>query len=540
MKFLTNLNLSGNQLLNAAFQNVAVLPGTGVEGQTVYHTGTGKPYIWSGGGWKHLGNGVRGGSSSSYIDGDATLLTTSGELTISQVNADITFGLANSGVVANTYGSASQIPVLTIDSKGRITGATTQSITTAISLIGDATGSGTTGSDITLTLANTGVSAGTFNNSTTQITPFTVDAKGRLTATGTPVTITPAWTSITGKPTTLGGYGITDAQPLDGDLTAIAGITGTGILKRTADDTWALEANTLQDVTGRGATTSAAISITNTTDSSTTTSGALKVSGGVGIAKKLNVGDDAKFGSNVVIDGNLTVNGTTVTISTTNLSVEDNMIYLNAGGEGTNPDLGIAGNYTIDSVYAHSGIFRDATDGIWKFYEGYTPEPGIAIDTTHASFAYAPLSVKQLISTVATGTAPLVVSSTTKVDNLNADLLDGFDSAYFAPLSSPGLVGTPTAPTASVGTDNTQIATTAFVNSTIASKKFVSMIGDSTGSNFVVTHNLGTSEVFVSVRETAGDKAIVYADVEITSNNSITLRFGNVPNLNEYTVVIMG
>jgi hypothetical protein len=36
---------------------------------------------------------------------------------------------------------------------------------------------------------------------------------------------------------------------------------------------------------------------------------------------------------------------------------------------------------------------------------------------------------RTLTSTVATGTAPLTVSSTTKVTNLNADLLDGFDSA---------------------------------------------------------------------------------------------------------------
>ena len=31
-----------------------------------------------------------------------------------------------------------------------------------------------------------------------------------------------AWEDITGTPTTLSGYGITDAQPLDADLTAIA------------------------------------------------------------------------------------------------------------------------------------------------------------------------------------------------------------------------------------------------------------------------------------------------------------------------------
>ena len=37
----------------------------------------------------------------------------------------------------------------------------------------------------------------------------------------------------------------------------------------------------------------------------------------------------------------------------------------------------------------------------------------------------------RLISTVATGTAPLTVASTTKVDNLNADLLDGQNAADF-------------------------------------------------------------------------------------------------------------
>lgn len=36
-----------------------------------------------------------------------------------------------------------------------------------------------------------------------------------------------AWTGITGTPTTLSGYGITDAQPLDADLTAIAALTTT-------------------------------------------------------------------------------------------------------------------------------------------------------------------------------------------------------------------------------------------------------------------------------------------------------------------------
>lgn len=39
---------------------------------------------------------------------------------------------------------------------------------------------------------------------------------------------TQAWGTITGTPTTLSGYGITDAQPLDSDLTAISALTTTG------------------------------------------------------------------------------------------------------------------------------------------------------------------------------------------------------------------------------------------------------------------------------------------------------------------------
>lgn len=69
----------------------------------------------------------------------------------------------------------------------------------------------------TMTLANSGVVAGTYNALATQVRPFTVDAKGRITATGTAVDITPPWSVITSKPTTLDGFGITGGT-IAGDL----------------------------------------------------------------------------------------------------------------------------------------------------------------------------------------------------------------------------------------------------------------------------------------------------------------------------------
>jgi hypothetical protein len=55
-----------------------------------------------------------------------------------------------------------------------------------------------------------------------------------------------------------------------------------------------------------------------------------------------------------------------------------------------NVDLGWVGNYN-DGTYHHTGLFRDATDGVYKFFQGYIPEPDAAvnIDTSHASFQLA-------------------------------------------------------------------------------------------------------------------------------------------------------
>ncbi|WP_407305696.1 tail fiber domain-containing protein [Acinetobacter sp.] len=79
---------------------------------------------------------------------------------------------------------------------------------------GSATFNGASNATIPLILQSTGVSAGTYGSSTSAPI-ITVDQKGRLTSASS-TTITPAWTSITGKPTTLAGYGITDATSTSG------------------------------------------------------------------------------------------------------------------------------------------------------------------------------------------------------------------------------------------------------------------------------------------------------------------------------------
>lgn len=93
----------------------------------------------------------------------------------------------------------------------------------AITLTGDASGTanfdGSAGISITTTLGNSGVTAGSFGSGTA-IPAITVDAKGRVTSVSTN-TVTPAWTSITGKPSSISGYGIIDAITNAGNTPSI-------------------------------------------------------------------------------------------------------------------------------------------------------------------------------------------------------------------------------------------------------------------------------------------------------------------------------
>lgn len=130
----------------------------------------------------------------------------------------------------------------------------------SISISGDATGNGAT--SISLTLSNSGVSAGTYNDSATSVRPFTVDSKGRVTSIGSAVTITPAWGNVTGKPSTVDGYGITDAVKTSGSSMS-------GYLTLAADPVNALHAATKQYVDTyympkTGGTFSGNITISNT------------------------------------------------------------------------------------------------------------------------------------------------------------------------------------------------------------------------------------------------------------------------------------
>lgn len=219
------------------------------------------------------------------------------------------------------------------------------------------------------------------------------------------------------------------------------------------------------------------------------------------------------FSANVSIEGKLFVTGGIQTYSANNLSVGDNMIYLNANNVNDNPDLGIAGNYN-DGTYHHAGFFRDASDaGTWKVFENYAPEPdaNVYINTAHATFRLAPFAAMNI----------RVARNLTVVANSN---LGNTSVTGFLKLNSTDIRST--------FAQNTYVNTLlANTNSYIATKaSWSALTGTNTAIRALVSDRLQVANAAASYR--LKDRVVSY-----TATNSITL---NADTTDTATLVYTG
>jgi hypothetical protein len=238
---------------------------------------------------------------------------------------------------------------------------------------------------IDIDLDDTAVTPGSYGDANTTTT-FTVDQQGRLTAAGQ--------TDINHD--TLLNFVADEHVAHSGvDLTAGAGLTGGGTIdvSRTFNigqgNGMAVDADLIRVVPGTGV-------VSNTT--------------GVHIGQPVGTTDDVTF-NDIIATGNLTINGTLTTIDTNNMIVEDSLIKLAKNNSTTDTlDIGIYGLYdTSGSQDLYAGVFRDATDGNFKFFKDLQVEPTTTVNTAGAGYTRATIDANFTGGTIASLSAAIAV-----------------------------------------------------------------------------------------------------------------------------------
>lgn len=77
------------------------------------------------------------------------------------------------------------------------------------------------------------------------------------------------------------------------------------------------------------------------------------------------------------------------------------------------------------------------------------------------------------------------------------------------------------------------------VNTAVVARKYSATIGDGTATTLTVTHNLGTQDVSVTIRD-ASSNAVVLADVVPNTTNTVQITFATAPASGAFRVTVLG
>jgi hypothetical protein len=332
-----------------------------------------------------------------YSNGAAFVSTTLANTT--EIVANISSGqnvglsLTTTGVVAGNYGSATSIPTIVVDSKGRITSLTANAVSTTINLAGT-TGSGSVAGGGTLTVNGTSNQITTSVASSTVTIAFAQDiiAPGNVTVVGNLI--------VQGNTTTLNtetlvvedlnitvANGAATAAAADG-----AGLTVSGanarLLYQAATDSWVFD---------KGVFASGNLVANSGTASSSTTTGALVVSGGAGIGGALHIGNTGDVSANIgTVRANLNTLDANLGTATTNITT----LFSNAGAQAT----------SINSINANLGT---ATTNINTLFSNAATQ-ATSINTINANLGTATTNITTLFSNAAT--------QATSINTINANI----------------------------------------------------------------------------------------------------------------------
>ena len=364
-------------------------------------------------------------------------------------------------------------------------------------------------------------------------------------------------------------------QPLDADLTSIAGLSGTsGFLKKTAADTYTLDASTyLTSESDPVFTASPAGGITSTQVTNWDTAYGWGNHASAGYAPINNPsftgtvtvptsivfegatandfettltvidpdadrtislpnasGTVAVFDDlgNLIVPGNLTVSGDTTTLNTATVLVEDNIFVLSSGATGA-PSVNSGIEVERGDSTNASFLWNESVDAWQAGLVGSEVSISL-VGHTHATSDITGLQ-EYVEDTIATS---LTDSGTIDFSYTDNDASAGTITAAVILASSNPYLSTASGLAVDISALETKLTTDGYA------KKYTTTIGDGSAQTFAVTHSLSTRAVTVSVYETASPYAEVEVEVLHTSTSVVTVNTNSVPTEGQYTVVVVG
>ena len=247
------------------------------------------------------------------------------------------------------------------------------------------------------------------------------------------------------------------------------------------------------------------------------------LSGASGTTEKFSVdkSGNVAIAGDATVSGSLTVNGTVTTVNTANLAVTDSLIKLATGNAANTLDIGTYGVYQPAATPLYTGLFRDASDGIWKLFDGLQSEPTTTVNIGGTGYAAATLLVDALQATTLTGTLSTAaqpnVTSLGTLTGLSTGLITNSVASGYAATFMGGNVGIgTTAPNAKLES----LATTEQLRTSYDATHYASFTTNSTG-NLTIAPVGGTLTVTGALSATGA----------ITANGNFTAKAGTAQSI---------
>jgi hypothetical protein len=126
-----------------------------------------------------------------------------------------------------------------------------------------------------------------------------------------------------------------------------------------------------------------------TTKTNPATSGVFAHTGRMTISTNLAVSGNTRITGSTIIDGDLTVEGGVTYISSSTLNVDDSLIKLSSNNAADTVDSGFYNKYVVAATPKFAGIFRDASDGIFKAFADSQSEPTTTVNVAATGYTLA-------------------------------------------------------------------------------------------------------------------------------------------------------